>query len=93
LGAKIDGLFVEIIEGVMTAAFAEQSGKLPWVNRSIAKTDTIKIFLQIAWETADLENNQYAALAEPLEEIGRQLGGWRGQLLKQNSPNPKAGEK
>jgi len=31
-------------------------------------------------------NKKYTALSAPLEEIGKMLGGWNGQLTKQNSP-------
>jgi hypothetical protein len=48
--------------------------------------DTSKILLMILWETKSLDNAKYIALSEPLDEIGKMLGGWLGQLQKQNSP-------
>jgi len=47
----------------------------------------------ILWETKSLDNKKYIALSIKIEEIGRMLGGWNGQLQKQNSPNKKSGEK
>jgi len=44
------------------------------------------------WETKSLDNKKYIALSLPLDEIGKMLGGWNGQLTKQNSPT-KVGEK
>ena len=44
------------------------------------------------WEIKALETKKYIALSEPLVTAGKQLGGWHGQLIKQNSPT-KAGEK
>jgi len=56
--------------------------------------DTIKVLLEVLWETKSLDTKKYIALSEPLNEIGKMLGGWSGQLIKQNSPSQnKAGEK
>lgn len=92
LGQKIDNLFAEIIEAIATACFLARAEKLPYVRRAIQKLDTLKIFLLILWETKSLDNKKYGVLSAPLDEIGRMLGGWNGQLIKQNSP-AKAGEK
>lgn len=93
LGAKIDALFIEVLEAAVTASYADKENKLPWINRAITKTDMLKIFLQVLWETKTLDNKRYIASSEPLDEIGRMLGGWRGQVARQNSPNAKLGEK
>lgn len=49
--------------------------------------DTLKIFLLMLWETKSLDNKKYIVLAVKLDEIGKMLGGWNGQLTKQNSPD------
>jgi len=86
LGVKIDNLFTEIIEAVVTAGFLKRNEKIPYVHKAIQKLDTLKIFLMILWETKTLNNKKYATLSILLDEIGKMLGGWHGQLLKQNSP-------
>ena len=86
LGQKIDNLFVEIIKAIATASFLARQEKLPYVRRAIQKLDALKILLMVLWETKTLDNKKYAALSAPLEEIGKMLGGWNGQLTKQNSP-------
>ena len=91
LGEKIDKLFVEAIEAIVTASFLGQSEKLSYVRLAIRKVDTLKIFLMILWETKSLDNKKYIALSLKLDEIGKMLGGWSGQIIKQNSP--KQGEK
>lgn len=86
LGGKIDALFIELIETIAVASFIPKTEKVPYVRIAIRKTDTIKVLLMILWETRSLDNKKYAALSLPLDEIGKMLGGWNGQLAKQNSP-------
>lgn len=95
-GYRIDTLFVEIIEAIAAASFSSPEEKRPFVRLSIKKIDALKILIMILWESKSLEDKKYIALSVKLDEIGRNLGGWSGQLLKQNSPNrgnPGPGEK
>lgn len=94
-GYRIDSLFVEIIEAIAAASFLSPQEKLPYIRLAIRKLDAVKILLMIIWETKSIDNNKYIALSVKLDEIGRNLGGWSGQLIKQNSPviQKKTGEK
>jgi hypothetical protein len=92
LGNRIDSLFVELLEAMITAAFLPRQEKVPSVQLAIRKTDTLKVLLLILWETKSLGNKKYIALSVFVDEIGKMLGGWSGQLAKQNSP-AEAGEK
>ena len=92
LGARIDTLFIEIIEAVSAAAFLSREEKLPYVRLATRKVDALKLLCMILWETKSLETRRYIALSEVLGEVGKMLGGWNGQLLKNSSP-PKRGEK
>lgn len=85
LGQKIDWLFIEAIEAIATASFLIREEKLPFVRRAMQKMDTLKILLLVLWESKSLENKRYVALSAKLDEVGRMLGGWHGQLTK-NSP-------
>ena len=85
LGQRIDTLFIEIIEAIATASFLSRQEKLPYVRRAIQKLDALKILLMVLWETKTLDNKKYGALSAPLNEIGKMLGGWNGQITKQNS--------
>jgi hypothetical protein len=85
LGNKIDSIFIEIIEMVASAAFSTKTEKLPYVKLAIRKLDTLKILLMVLWESKGLDNKKYIHLSEHLHEIGKMLGGWLGQLTKQNS--------
>lgn len=82
LGVKVDKLFVEIIEAISVAGFLGKEEKQPWIRLAIRKSDTLKIMLMVLWETKSLDDKKYIALSEKIDEIGRNLGGWNGQLTK-----------
>ncbi|HEY9584448.1 MAG TPA: four helix bundle protein [Candidatus Paceibacterota bacterium] len=93
LGNRVDTLFIESIEAISTAAFLPKGEKTPWVRLAIRKMDTVKILVMILWETKSLDNKKYITLSEKVDEVGKQLGGWNGQLQKQNSADNKSAEK
>ncbi len=86
MGQKIDTLFVEIIEAIAIATFLDKTEKQPWVRFAIRKLDTVKILLMVLWETKSLDDKKYIHISQPIDEVGKMLGGWNGQLTKQNSP-------
>ena len=79
-------MFVEIMETIASASFLAREEKRPYVRLAIRKVDTLKVLLMVLWETKSLDNKKYIALSARIEEIGKMLGGWIGQLQKQNSP-------
>jgi hypothetical protein len=87
LGTRIDTFFVEVMEAIAIASFLSRTEKQPYVRLAIRKVDTLKLLLMVLWETKSIGDKKYIALSGPLEEIGKNLGGWSGQLTKQNSPN------
>ena len=93
LGQKIDNLFTDTIEVVAQASFLAKAEKIPYVKLAIRKVDALKVFLLVLWETKSLDNKKYVALSKLLDEIGKMLGGWMGQLNKQNSLDLKPREK
>jgi hypothetical protein len=86
LGTRIDTLFIESLEFVTQAVFVDKKEKQYLVTSGLRKIDTIKILMTILWEERSIDNKKYASLIEKMEEVGRMLGGWLGQLRKQNSP-------
>jgi len=86
MGQKIDKILMELIESTVTASFLKKEEKIPYLRLAIRKSDTLKIFLMILWETKSLDNKKYIELSERLAEIGKMLGGWIGQIQKKNSP-------
>lgn len=62
---------------------SKEMGTCHYVKRAIQKIDTLKVFLLILWEIKSLDNKKYIALSTKIDEIGKMLGGWNGQLNKQ----------
>jgi len=86
LGQRIDTLFIELMEAVATASFLSPKEKAPYVRLAARKNDTLQVLLMVLWETKSFDDKQYIAISVKMEEIGRMIGGWMGQLAKQNSP-------
>ena len=55
------------------------------LNKAITKLDVVKFFAQLAWESKLIPTEKYSHLLASLEEIGRQLGGWKKGLQKKTS--------
>ena len=91
LGAKIDRTFIEVIEMVFIASYLKREQKLPYVQKAAGKMDLLKFFLQVAWEVKDLDNKKYVALSEPLQDIGKMLGGWLRNVQNETPPATGAG--
>jgi len=93
LAETLDKYFIQTIESILIASFLERQEKQPFVRKAIISLDTLKFLLYILWEIKALDFKKYTALSEKLAEAGKQLGGWHGQLVKQNSPNKMSGKK
>lgn len=50
------------------------------LGKVISKLDTLKFFMQLAWESKLIPQVKYIELSQKLEEIGKMLGGWRKGL-------------
>ncbi|MBU3895869.1 four helix bundle protein [Patescibacteria group bacterium] len=76
LGAKVDSLFLGVIEEIIKASSSDKTEKLIFLKTASVKLDLLKFFLQITWEIESLDNKKYIRLSEKLGEIGKMLGGW-----------------
>ena len=99
IGTRVDNLLVECIESVSEAAFTPGMDKAPCIRLAARKLDTVKLFLMILWEAHSIDQGRYIELSVRFDEIGQNLGGWLGSVLKpkpepkQNSPEPVSEEK
>ncbi len=87
LGQQIDTIWIETIKLLAAASFLPRQEKQPFVRAAIREIDTLKILIMVLWEAKSLDNKKYITLSLKIDEIGKMLGGWNGQLTKQNSPD------
>lgn len=80
LGGKIENSFLSLLEIIFITAYLSGEKKQVQLMLAITKLDSLKFFLQLAWENKCLANNKYTQLSEQLSEIGRMLGGWKRGL-------------
>jgi hypothetical protein len=80
IGAKIDTLFCDVLELILLASYSPRSEKMTILQRASAKFDALKFFITTAWELKILDTKKYTALATPLSQIGKMLGGWMSGL-------------
>ena len=87
LGGKIKGHFLSLLENTFITAYLSGERKSAQLSMAILKLDSLKFFLQLAWENKCLPNIKYSALSENLDEIGRMLGGWKKGLENKTPSN------
>ena len=88
IGQKIEQSFLDVLEYTFASIYLVQDQKILMLSRTITKLDNLKFFMQLAWETKIIPSDKYALISKELEEIGRQLGGWRKGLQVVKTPQP-----
>jgi hypothetical protein len=84
IGSKIEQSFLTVLELTFLLSYAPLNQKIVLIDRAISKLDVVKFFTQLAWEGKIIPTKQYSELSIKLEEIGRQLGGWKKGLQTKN---------
>jgi len=82
LGDRIDKRFINVLELLSVAAYQDQDEKISTLARAITGVDVLKFLLRVAWELRILDDRKYVSLSEGIQEIGRQVGGWKKGLQK-----------
>ena len=81
IGARIDALLLDLLEILRKASFVDTISKPGLLGSAIGIADSLRFFLQIAWESKLISTIQYGELANIVEEVGRMTGGWRKGIL------------
>ena len=84
LGTKIEQSFLLVLELTFLLSYSPIDQKIILITRAISKLDVVKFFAQLAWEAKLIPTKQYSEFSIKLEEIGRQLGGWKKGLQTKN---------
>lgn len=77
LGDKIDIRFLNVLELISIATYQNQTEKGATLDRVITGIDVLKFLLRLSWELHILDDKKYTILSESIQEIGKQVGGWR----------------
>lgn len=88
MGDKIDTRFLNVLELLSIATYQSPAEKLPTLERAIMGIDVLKFLLRVTWELKILDDKKYADLSEGIQQVGREVGGWRKGLQKK-TPNQK----
>lgn len=83
-GTKIENYFTDLIELILLAGYSPREHKRALIEQASAKLDTLKFFIQLAWEMKLLDHKKYAAITPHLAEIGKMLGSWLNFMTKEN---------
>lgn len=87
LGQKIERAFLDTLELTFCLSYLPPEQKIALLGKAISKFDVVKFFMQLAWESKLIPTDKYSDLILRLEEIGRQLGGWKKGLQIKTSQN------
>ncbi len=87
IGNKIEQAFLDTLEITFCLSYLSPEHKIPMLNKAITKFDIVKFFSQLAWESKLIPTDKYSDFLSMLEEIGRQLGGWK-KGLQTKTPRP-----
>ena len=85
LGARIENLFIDILEFEFIASFLKPQEKELFVAKAITKFDLLKFLCQISWENGYLKEKTYAFLSKEFDVVGKELAGWKKFLENKNS--------
>ena len=80
LGGRVENCFLSLLENIFITVYLSHDRKIAQLSLAILKLDSLKFFLQLAWENKCLSSVKYSDLSEQLDEIGRMLGGWKKGL-------------
>ncbi len=87
LGIKISTLFTDVIEQVSLAQFSSDQYRTVYIERAIAKNDTLKFMFYTLYELRGIDEQKILRLSIDAEEIGKMLYGWKRNIeTKKKSP-------
>ncbi|MEK7583242.1 MAG: four helix bundle protein [Patescibacteria group bacterium] len=86
IGTRIDSLFLDLLELLRKATYTSLQQKITVLEETNILIDSLRFFLQLAWEARLMKDEPYAKLGIAIEEIGRQVGAWKLGLIAKTSP-------
>ena len=81
---RIDNLGLDLLEHLTRARWAAPSGKAVHLDEADGCLAILRVLLRLAHQRRYLDSRGHGHLARQLDEVGRQLGGWRGHAEKRS---------
>lgn len=76
LWQRCEDISLKIIEQLIRSGHSESSVRLKILNEVSVSLDVLKLLIRLSYETKILDRKMYISAQQPLDEIGRMLGGW-----------------
>lgn len=77
LGERIESGLLEVLERLIEAAYSRAQAKTDALHRANLRLDVVRHLWRLGHALQSLPTKQYAHGAGLLEELARQIGGWR----------------
>lgn len=86
IGMRIDTTLLDLLMALRRAGFASGERKIALLEIAIGKIDDVRFLFQLLWETRLASNEQFILFGKKIEEIGKDVGGWRKGVLAKTPP-------
>ena len=76
LWQKCENVTLALLEVLIETGHQRSTERLHSLYVISDKLDLLKVLIRLAKDTRTIDNKQYLALQEPIQEIGKMVGGW-----------------
>lgn len=76
LWLRVENSCLDVVEGILQATQLHKLDKLPVLSVVSTKLNLLRFFVRLAYELRLIDGKKYVNLQQPIDEIGRMLGGW-----------------
>lgn len=76
LWQKCENTALSLLEALIETGHRKGEDRLRALHGISNKLDLLKVLIRLAKDTRTIDNKQYIAIQEILQEIGRMIGGW-----------------
>jgi hypothetical protein len=80
--SRIDNLGLDLLDHLVQARWSQAAGKAAHLREADLCLARLRALLRLAHQRRYLDTRGYEHLARELDEVGRQLGGWRADTQR-----------
>jgi hypothetical protein len=82
LGQRLIDRALDVVEGVVALRYSRERDEL--FQRANLSLEQVRVLSRVAFERRLVSTRQFERLADQVDGVGRQLGGWRRSLEKES---------